>query len=344
MTPADHPPDSSALVVGDPLEPAQPPRARGRSGFLWFLLQRLVFALATLWALSFITFMLGALAPGGPVEIILGQRATAEQVARVKREFNLDRPVLVRYALWLGDAVRGDLGRSFFRNREPVARTLSDRYPVTVRLAVLAALFAAVVGAMLGLAAALKHDTWVDRLCTTLALTGASVPAFVILPLLVLVFALRLRWFPVTYENGGWWEFVLPAIALGTRPAALIARMTRASFLETLGQDYVRTARAKGLGWWPTVVRHAGKNALIPILTVFGTSVGYMLGGSFVVETIFGMPGIGGISVSSIGERDYPMIQAVTLLAAAVFIGVNLVVDILYGLIDPRLRVAAASR
>jgi peptide/nickel transport system permease protein len=310
-------------------------------GLVHFLLQRLALAVLTLWALSFITFTLGALAPGGPVEIILGQRASAERVAQVKREFNLDQPLLQRYGLWLRDVLRGDFGRSFFRNREPVTKVLMERYPVTVRLACLAALFAAVVGVGLGLTAALRHDTWVDRLATTLSLTGASVPAFVILPLLVLIFSLRLRWFPVTYDNGNWWEFVLPAIALGTRPAAMIARMTRASFLETLGQDYVRTARAKGVSWGRTVFRHAGKNALIPILTVFGTSVGYMLGGSFVVETIFGMPGIGGISISSINERDYPMIQAVTLLAAAVFIGVNLLVDLLYGFIDPRLRAAA---
>jgi peptide/nickel transport system permease protein len=304
-----------------------------------FLFHRLVLAVVTLWALSAITFLLGALAPGGPAEVKLGQHANPALVAQFKREHGLDQPLYVQYGRWLGSFLRGDFGISY-KDDQPVGPTLKERYPITARLAGMAGVFAVLAGLPLGLAAALRPGAWIDRLATTLALAGISVPAFVILPLLVLLFSLRLRWFPVTY-NYEWWHLLLPAVALGTRPAALVARMTRASFLEALGQDYVRTARAKGLGWARTVVRHAGKNALIPILTVLGTSVGYMLGGSFVVETIFGIPGIGAISVESIPARDYPMIQAVTLLGAAVFISVNLLVDILYGFLDPRLRVAA---
>ncbi len=206
----------------------------------------------------------------------------------------------------------------------------------------MAGFFASVVGMTLGLLAALRPGSWLDRTATSVALAGVSIPAFVVLPLLVLLFSLRLKWFPVTYE-GQWWHLLLPAVALGTRPAALVARITRASFVDALSQDYIRTARAKGLGWGQTVLKHAGKNALIPVLTVLGTGVGYMLGGSFVVETLFGVPGIGEISVSSIPARDYPMIQAVTLLAAAVFILVNLLVDLLYGFLDPRLRVASVE-
>jgi ABC-type dipeptide/oligopeptide/nickel transport system permease component len=300
-----------------------------------------VLAVVTLWALSIITFLMGALAPGGPVEVILGQHASPQAIAQLKREYGLDRPLPVQYADWITRAVRGDFGESF-RDRQPVARTLLERYPITVRLGLMAGVFALLAGVPLGLAAAMRPGSWLDRLATTLALTGVSVPAFVVLPLLVLLFSLRLRWFPVTYD-GQWWHLLLPAIALGTRPAALVARMTRASFLEALSQDYVRTARAKGVSWARTVLRHAGKNAVIPILTVFATSVGYMLGGSFVVETIFAVPGIGEISVKAIGERDYPMIQAVVLLAAGVFIGINLLVDVLYGFLDPRLRVGAAA-
>ena len=306
-----------------------------------FLLQRTVLALGTLLALSLITFLLGALAPGGPAEVVLGQHADPQLIAQFKRERGLDQPLYVQYGRWLGGAVRGDLGISF-RDNQPVGRTLLARYPVTARLALTAALYALVVGVSLGIIAALRPDSWLDRLATSLALTGVSLPAFVLLPLLVLVFSLRLHWFPVTY-NDQWWHLLLPAVALGTRPAALVARMTRASFLEALGQDYVRTARAKGLDWGKTVLRHAGKNALVPVLTVFGTGVGYLLGGSFVVETIFGIPGIGAISVDAIPARDYPMIQAVTLLAAAVFIGVNLLVDLLYGFLDPRLRSTAVT-
>jgi peptide/nickel transport system permease protein len=304
-----------------------------------FLLQRVALAVVTLWLLSMVTFALGALAPGGPVEVMLGQHAAPAAAAALKHEFGLDRPLPVQYATWIGRFVRGDLGVSY-RDRQPIAPTLAERYPVTAHLALLAGLFAIVIGLPLGLVAALRAGSWIDRVATTVALAGVSIPAFVALPLLVLLFSLRLHWFPVTYERE-WWHLLLPAAALGVRPAALVARMTRASFMEALSQDYVRTARAKGLAWGRTVVRHAGKNALIPILTVLGTSVGYMLGGSFVVESIFAVPGVGEISVSSIPARDYPMIQAVTLLAAAVFMAVNLLVDVLYGFLDPRLRAAA---
>ncbi len=303
-----------------------------------FLLHRFTLALVTLWLLSVVTFLMGALAPGGPVEIMLGQHADPAAVRQLKRDFGLDRPLPEQYGRWLGSFVRGDFGISY-RDRQPVAPTLAERYPITLRLGLMAALLAALAGIPLGLVAAVRSGTWLDRLATTLSLTGVSVPAFVVLPLLVLVFALRLRWFPVTYE-GEWWHLLLPAVALASRPAALIARMTRASFLETLGQDYVRTARAKGVSRAWTLLRHAGQNAGLPVLTVLGTSVGYLLGGSFVVEVLFGIPGIGGLSISSINERDYPMIQAVVLLGAAVFILVNLLVDILYGVLDPRLRAA----
>jgi ABC-type dipeptide/oligopeptide/nickel transport system permease component len=286
--------------------------------------------------LSVLTFLLGSLAPGGPVEVLLGQHADPQAIASLKREFGLDRPLLAQYGAWIGGLLRGDLGISY-QDREPVALTLARRYPLTLKLGLMAGTFAVLVGVSLGVAAAWRPGTWSDRLATTLALTGISVPAFVILPLLVLVLSLRMRWFPVTYE-GEWWHLLLPAFALGTRPAALTARMTRAAFLDALGEDYVRTARAKGLGPAQIYLRHAAKNALIPVLTVVGTSVGYMLGGSFVIETIFAIPGVGQITIASVLARDYPMIQSMTLLAASVFILVNLVVDLLYGALDPRLR------
>lgn len=310
--------------------------------FLAFLVRRLLWAVLTLWVLSVVTFLLCSLAPGGPVEVLLGQHANPIAANALRHQLGLDLPIWVQYVKWIGGCLHGDFGVSFIHNFK-VARVLSTRYPVTATLALYAAVFAVVVGVPLGLIASLKPGSWVDRVATTVALAGVSVPAFVVLPLLVLFFGLQLRWFPVTYE-GEWWHLILPAIALGSRPAALVARMTRASFLEALSQDYVRTARAKGLDWRATLIRHAGKNAIIPVLTVLGTSVGYMLGGSLVVETLFAIPGVGGMSITSISERDYPVIQAITLLAAAVFIGINLLVDLLYGLFDPRLRTAAADR
>jgi len=307
-----------------------------------FLLQRLLMAVLTLWVLSVITFVLGALAPGSPVERLLDQHADPAKIQALERQYGLDRPLPERYVVWLGKFLTGDMGISY-RDQRPVAATLAERYPATAQLALGASLFAVLVGLPLGLIAALRRGSWIDSVATTMALTGVSVPAFVVLPLLLMVFAVRLRWFPVTYERE-WWHLLLPAMALGSRPAALVARMTRASFLETLGQDFVRTARAKGLSWPLTVVRHAGKNALIPVLTVLGTSVGYMLGGSFVIERISAIPGVGPLSIMAVNERDYPMIQAVTLLGAALFIAVNLLVDILYGFLDPRLRATAPQR
>lgn len=301
-----------------------------------FLLRRVAAALAALWVLSAITFLLGAISPGSAVEIRLGQHADPAEVARLRREFGLDRPVVERYWTWIAGCLRGDFGKSF-KDMQPVRDTLQQRYPLTLSVALWAALWAAVLGIGLGFIAALTAGTWADRAATSFAVAGVSMPTFVLLPLLVLLFSLRLRWFPVTYGDQ-WWHLLLPAAALGMRPAALLARVTRAALLESLGQDYVRTARAKGLGPGQTVLLHAALNAVLPVLTVLGTSTGYLLGGSFVVETIFGIRGVGEISIDAVLERDFPMVQAVTLLAATAFILVNLVVDVLYGVLDPRLR------
>lgn len=270
------------------------------------------------------------------MEVILGQHASPAAAERLKQEFGLNDPLPVQYARWLGGVLRGDFGVSF-RDRQPIAPTLRERYPVTARLALIAAGLSLVSGLALGLLAAVRSGGGADRASTLLSTAGISMPAFVVLPLLVILLSLRLGWFPATY-GGQDWHLLLPAAALACRPAALISRVTRAAFLETLGQDYIRTARAKGAPPWMVLVKHAGRNASIPILTVVGASVGYLLGGSFVVETIYAVPGIGEISVASIPARDYPMIQAVVLLGAAIFITSNLIVDLLYGVIDPRLR------
>lgn len=307
---------------------------------LRYVLYRLALAVPTLVLLSALTFFLGLLAPSDPVTIMLGQHADPAQVARLQHEYGLDRPAVVQYADYLWGALHGDFGVSY-STRRPVTERLAPLYPVTATLAGYAILWALLVGLPLGFLAAARQDTWVDRLAVGVSVLGFSVPNFVLGPILVLIFAVNLHWISVAFA-GRPVDFILPAIALGSRPAGLIARMTRASMLEALRQDYVRTGLAKGLPRRRVLVRHALRNALVPILTVIGISAGYLMGGSFVVETVFGIPGIGRLSIDSIKQFDYPVIQAVTLLGAVAFVLINLGVDILYGFIDPRIRTAAA--
>lgn len=303
--------------------------------------RRCLLAIPTLLVLSAMTFFLGLLAPSDPITVMLGQHASEADRIRLRHEFGLDRPPLVQYGDYLWHAIHGDLGRSF-TTRVPVIEMIAPLYPATVRLAGYAMLVAVCAGVPLGLIAASRQNSLLDRLCVGASVLGLSVPTFVIGPLLLLVFAVGLGWFSVAFA-GRPIDYLLPAIALGSRPAGLIARMTRASMLEALRQDYVRTAFAKGLDRPRVLLRHAFRNALIPILTVIGTSTGYLMGGSFVVETIFGIPGVGRLSIDSIKEFDYPVIQAVTLLGAVAFVTINLIVDLLYGVIDPRIRTTASA-
>jgi peptide/nickel transport system permease protein len=308
-----------------------------------FILKRIVLAIPTLLAISFLVFVTARLAPSSPIEIMLGEKARPAEVARLQREYGLDRPYVVQYFQYIANIVlHGDFGKSFVRVGQPVSEMIKSDFPVTAELAIKAMLFAILLGLPLGALAALYHNTWFDRAAMTVVVTLVSVPSMVLGPLLVLVFAVQLKWFHVS----GWEspiDTVLPTIALGSRSAALLARFMRASLLEVLRQDYIRTALAKGLSRGRAVWRHAIKNALLPVLTVIGTNFGAVLTGSFVVETIFQVPGIGYESLNSILKRDYPVIQGMTLLVAAIYIFVNLGVDILYGVIDPRVRSQEAT-
>lgn len=308
---------------------------------LRFVLGRLALIPPTLLLLALVTFFLGYLSPSDPIEIMLGQHANPVTAARLRHQYGLDRSPLVQFGSYLIGALHGDLGRSYYDQR-PVIQTLAEGFPATLELSLAAIVIAVLIGVPLGVLAAARQDTWIDRASMSLALVGVSVPAFVIGPLLIYVIATRLRLLPVA-EWGTFQDLLLPALTLGSRPAALIARLTRASMLDSLRQDYVRTAFAKGLSRPRVLLLHAFKNAVIPTLTVIGTSVGYMLGGSFVVETIFRVPGLGYLSIEAISRRDYPIIQGTTLLLAAVFVFVNLVVDLLYGVFDPRIRYAAVE-
>jgi peptide/nickel transport system permease protein len=309
-----------------------------------YILGRLALAVPTLLAICALVFFSAYLAPGDPADVIMGEKAAPEAKARLREELGLNRPPLVRFGSYVGGIVtRGDLGNSY-QTREPVKDIIRRGFPNTALLASLALVTSLLIGIPLGILAAVWANRLPDRLAMILALVGVALPSFVLGPALVLLLSVRLGWLPVIGFSltGGLTQpqfFVLPVLVLAARSAALIARLTRSAMLDVLSQDYVRTARAKGLSLGVVLFKHALKNALPPILTVTGTTFGYLLSGSFVVETFFTIPGIGNESIGSILRRDYPVVQGLALLMATGFVLINLVVDILYGVIDPRARV-----
>ena len=315
---------------------------------LRFVAHRLALAVPTLLAISFLVFFAAYLSPADPVDIILGQHAAPEAKARTRRAWGLDRPPLVRYGdyVW-GIVTRGDFGRSFL-TREPILDIIKRGFPNTALLATGALLLSLLVGVPLGIVAAVRANRALDRAAMATALAGVAVPSFVLGPVLVLLLSSRLGWLPPIGFSPegrmGWEYFALPVVVLSARSAALIARLTRSSMLDVLRQDYIRTVRAKGLPGTTILFKHALKNAFPPILTVAGTTFGYLLSGSFVVETFFTIPGIGNQSITAILQRDYPVIQGMALLLAVVFVLVNLGVDFLYGVLDPRARVVGRAR
>lgn len=303
------------------------------------ILSRLFQAIPTLLLISVLTFIMGFLAPGDPIRMILGEHSDPHTVAQVRRELGLDQPWYVQYGRFVWNALKGDFGISLY-NRRPVGDILWESFPATATLAVLAILLAVAVGIPAGIVAAVWHNRLPDRLSMTGVVLGISVPNFVLATLLILLVSVQLGWLPVA----GWGApeyLVLPVLVLAARPSASIARFTRTSMLEVLQQDYIRTARAKGVPERAVILRHALPNALLPVVTVIGNAFGYLLTGSFIVETVFAVPGVGYKSIEAILRRDYPVIQATTLLFAFLFIVVNLVVDILYTRLDPRVRFRA---
>ncbi len=306
---------------------------------LIFILKRLALAVPTLLVILAVVFWAARLTPSDPVDIIAGEKASLETKANMRHQYGLDQPVGVQFARYVGGIVtHGDFGRAFkYHDRQPVAQTIAEDFPVTAQLAIQALLFAMILGLPVGILAALYHNSGFDKAAMTVVVALVSVPSIVLGPVLILVVAVRLHWLNVS----GWEtpaDTILPTITLGARSAALIARFMRGSLLEVLRQDYMRTAIAKGLSRGRAVWRHALKNAFLPVLTILGTNFGLLLTGSFVVETIFRVPGIGYASYNSIIEHDYPVIQGITLLVAVIFLVVNLAVDVLYGVIDPRVR------
>jgi peptide/nickel transport system permease protein len=309
-----------------------------------YLVYRLLTALPILAVVSLASFGLIFLVPGDPAAEIAGPGATSEEVARIRSQLGLDAPFHVQMASYYGRLLRGDLGHSIMLNRS-VTTAIVERAPVTLSLTGLALGISLAVAIVLGVVAAVRRNTWVDQSAMTVALLGLSVPDFWVGLVMIYTFAVMLGWFPtggyVELSQGvGPWlrSLAMPALALGITQLGLLARITRAAMLEVLNQDYVRTARAKGLPERLVVDKHALANAMIPVVTVIGLIVGILLGGAVVVEHVFSLPGVGRLIIGAILRRDYPVIQGGLLLTAAIFVFVNLAVDILYATLDPRVR------
>ena len=310
-----------------------------------YLLGRLGGVLVVMAIVAVLVFVLTRAAPGDPIAVLLGDQATAEDIARVQKVYGLDKPLPVQFGYWLRELAHGNLGESIFLQR-PVTQALWERAEPTALLSLLAVAIAAGIGVPCGIVSAVSRGRWLDQAVTGFAMLGASVPSFWFGLVLMQIFAVGLGWFPVSgYGEPGaslaarLHTLVLPATVLGVLNSALIIRFTRASMLDVLGEDYVRTARAKGLGEPTVVLKHALRNALVPIVTVIGLTVALMIGGAVVTETVFGLPGVGNLVVSAVTRRDYPVIQGALLVVAAIYVLINFGIDLLYTVVDPRVKV-----
>lgn len=301
-----------------------------------YTLRRILVALPALLGVLIIVFAMVRLAPGDPALLLAGELADAATVERIRERFGLDKPTHEQFLLFIKGVAQGDLGRSTRTNR-PVTADLADYFPNTMELAVAAMVFALIVGVGLGIVSSLRPNSALDLGVMLIALIGVSMPVFWFGLLAILYFSVDLGWFPVM-GRGTWRHLVLPAVTLGVSSTAIIARMTRSSMLEVLKLDFVRTARAKGAPARSVVFRHALRNALVPVITIGGLEFGSLLAGAVITETVFTWPGVGRLLVTSILARDYPVVQGAVLLIAVSFIIVNLVVDLVYGFIDPRIR------
>jgi ABC-type dipeptide/oligopeptide/nickel transport system permease component len=301
-----------------------------------FLARRLLLAIPVLIGVATLVFALIHLIPGDPVRTMLGESASEDSVIELRSRLGLDRPLYQQYADYLKGLAHGNLGTSL-RTNEPVASALAARIPATAELAAASMIVAIVIAIPLGILAAVRAGTFVDHLATTIALIGISMPSVWLGPLLAIVFAVELGWLPVS-GRGTLAQLVLPAVTLGAPLAAMLARMTRASVLDELRELYVVAARARGVSRARAVLHHAFRNSLLPIVTVLGLQVGAVLTGAVITETIFAWPGIGRLLIQSIGFRDYPLVQGCILLIAVTYVSVNLLTDLAYGLLDPRIR------
>jgi ABC-type dipeptide/oligopeptide/nickel transport system permease component len=303
---------------------------------LAYFTRRLLLTIPVLFGIATLVFALVHLVPGDPAVSMLGEGATGEDVAALRTRLGLDQPLLVQYGHYLSGVVRGDLGTSF-RLNTPVARAIQTTIPRTLQLAVASMLVATIFAIPLGMIAAIFKGRWQDQTAMTFAVLGLSLPAFWVGPMLAWGFAVGLGWLPVS-GYGRWSNLVLPALTLGLSLAAILARMTRTTLLDELRELYVLAARARGASRVRAVVRHAFRNSLIPIVTIVGLQFGAVLTGSIITETIFAWPGVGRLLITAINTRDYPLVQGCILWIAVIYVGVNLVTDLMYGWLDPRIR------
>jgi peptide/nickel transport system permease protein len=307
-----------------------------------YIARRLVMAVPVLIGVSILVFLITRLTPGDPVRELVGPDASQEEVMEAREKLGLDKPVMEQYVYFVADAVRGDLGTSL-RTRQPVTTELLDRFPVTLQLTAFTVLLALLMGIPLGVASAVNRGQAIDKLATLIAVFFVSMPLFWIAIMATLVLSIRLGWLPPAGVDGPIWtpsgfrSYLLPAITLAPGPAALLMRVTRSSMLEVLNREFVTVARAKGLGEKNVIVRHALRNALLPVVTYVGLLFGALLGGAVVTETIFALPGVGRLVVTAINQRDYPIIQGAVLMLALLFTLINLAVDVLYAALDPRI-------
>lgn len=315
-----------------------------------YIARRLLLTIPVLLLVSMVVFTLIAAIPGDPALVFAGGEADPEAIEALRRHLGLDRPLVVRYAIWLGHVLRGDLGKSV-RDGRPVREVLLLKLPVTVELAVLSLVVSWAIAVPAGVLAAWKRRSALDYAATTVALAGISIPNFWLGIMLIYLLAVNLRWLPPSGYIEPWIDparnlqmMVMPATVLGTALAALVMRLLRSSMLEVLGTEYIRTAQAKGLRDRAVLVRHALKNAMIPVATVMGLQLGGLLGGAVITETIFAVPGIGRLAVESILTRDYPMVQGVVLFSAVAIVFVNFAVDVSYSFLDPRIRLVEERR
>lgn len=309
-----------------------------------YILRRLAATIPVMLVVAVLVFLMLRLTPADPAAIIAGDNANAEQVAEIRKRLGLDQPIMTQFAIWVGKLAQGDMGESFFFKKQ-VVELIADRLEPTVSLAVLTIIIAAMIAIPLGVIAAYKQGSWLDRIVMGFSVLGFSVPVFVIGYLLIYVFAIQLNWFPVQgYQRlsqgfGGWLlRLILPAFTLSVIYVALIARMTRTSVLEVMNEDYIRTARAKGQTEMKVLIRHALANAAVPIVTVIGLGIALLIGGVVVTESVYTIPGLGRLTVDAVLARDYPTIQAVILLFSLVYVVINLAVDLTYTIFDPRIR------
>ncbi|MGD9714806.1 MAG: ABC transporter permease [Thermomicrobiales bacterium] len=306
------------------------------------IVTRLLTLIPLMFLIASVVFMMLRFVPGDPARIIVGnQRISEENLESIRRQYRLDKPVLVQYGYWVGDLVQGDLGRSY-RQRTDVLELITARLPLTVKLASASFIFSLLVAVPLGIISALRRNSWIDLSATVFSLMGASSPVYFTGIMFILIFSYKLNWMPAFGEGDGGWDSVkhlaMPAVVLGLSLACITTRITRSAMIESLSQDYIETARAKGLPTRLVVLKHAFRNAMVPLITVAGLQFGFLLVGTVLVEHTFGLAGLGSLIVQSVQVRDYPVVQGTTIFLAMMFIANNLLVDVLYALLDPRVR------